>query len=359
MIKLNHKRTTDESITDSDTGKKHIDANDIKTERKLKIFSARNILFLIISVILAAFLLHQISIQKTLKILVNADPLLLIAAFLIYFISNYFKSVRYSAMMETYHISAFNMFSVTAYQNFFNQILPARTGELTLIYYLKKTAGTDVPKGLHILLITRIYDLIIVAIFFISSVFIYFGRNASQMLLIAGICLLIFSIVSLFNLKLIARIVRISYNWSINQFGLSEKPVFVKLKENIEILESEFSSYDTVRQSPLLIFTSILVWITQYALAYFVIISLNINIGLVQSIVGSTGQVMANVLPVNSFGSIGTLEAGWTAGYLFAKMGLENAVISGLGYHIITIMSSLVLALLCYVIMKSKPMQKN
>ncbi len=104
-------------------------------------------------------------------------------------------------MLRDIRVTPFQMFAITSYQNFFNQILPARTGELTLIYYLKKVGGASLSRGLHILVVTRIYDLIIVAVFFLASVLAFYGDAIRPGLLaIGGICLAI-SVASLFYLK--------------------------------------------------------------------------------------------------------------------------------------------------------------
>jgi hypothetical protein len=50
-------------------------------------------------------------------------------------------------MLRDIEVTPFEMFAITSYQNFFNQIFPARTGELTLIYYLKKVGGASLSRG--------------------------------------------------------------------------------------------------------------------------------------------------------------------------------------------------------------------
>ena len=82
--------------------------------------------------------------------------------------------------------------------------------------------------------------------------------------------------------------------------------------------------------------------------AYACIRAFNVNIGFIANLVGNTGQVLANVLPVNSFGSLGTLEAGWVGGFLLVGMTKQDAITTALGYHIINFVAAAVIAVICW-----------
>jgi len=53
------------------------------------------------------------------------------------------------------------------------------------------------------------------------------------------------------------------------------------------------------------------------------------------SLVGSTGLHLTTVFPVNTVGSVGVWEAGWTAGYLIAGLDKEAAGISAVVSHLL------------------------
>ena len=56
-------------------------------------------------------------------------------------------------------------------------------------------------KGLHILVVTRIFDFIIIAIYFLCSLVLFFGRETSMALVALGVVFLVISVIILFNLK--------------------------------------------------------------------------------------------------------------------------------------------------------------
>jgi uncharacterized membrane protein YbhN (UPF0104 family) len=100
--------------------------------------------------------------------------------------------------------------------------------------------------------------------------------------------------------------------------------------------------------------TSMLIWCALYLLFYLTIRSFGIDIGIIQSVVGSTGGVLTNILPINSFGSFGTLEAGWTGGFMLVGMSEHDAIFTGFGYHIISFFASGFIALVCFIVTKFK-----
>jgi len=122
-------------------------AEEIIRERKKRILSLKTLVFFILSSSLLVFLVSRLELRRTLETLSEADPAMLVYASLAYVLSNYFKSLRYQVMLRDLSISTPKMFAISGYQNFFNQILPARTGELTLVYYLNPSGEPTYRKG--------------------------------------------------------------------------------------------------------------------------------------------------------------------------------------------------------------------
>ena len=326
----------------------------ILAERKKRMLGPRAVVFFLISIVLVGVLLWKMDIAQALSSFRNAHLGWVLVACCAYFLSNFCKAVRYRAMLRHLNIGLFEMFAITSYQNFYNQIMPARTGELTLVYYLKTLGNAKISKGLHVLLVTRIYDFIIVAAFFVGSVALYYGRKSSPALVAAGVGFLLFSIAVLFYLKHIIRWGMDFFNLTMRALGLEKKKLVMKFNEKMEPVVREFVEYDTLKEVPVLVLTSVLVWSVLYVFAYVTILAWRVEINFLLSIAGSTGQVLANVLPINSFGSFGTLEAGWAGGYMLAGMKRQDAIATAFGYHIINFIASGFIAAVCYGILKIK-----
>lgn len=326
----------------------------ILRERKRRIFNLRTLLFFVFSASLAYFLLGKLDTVKTLDVIKNADMNLIAACCATYLVSNYFKMLRFGVMLRNHGIPFMDLYTITSYHNFFNQIMPARTGELTFVYYLKKIGAVGVSKGLHILVVTRVYDFIVISAFFIGSIIIYFGARRSTALVIAGLCFFILSVVILFNLKWIVISFGALFRAVTKKLRVQEKKIIEKILGKLDTIVDEFSSFKTGRYVPALAATSVLTWSALYFLFYLSIRSFGIEIDPVQSVAGSTGGVLTNVLPINSFGSFGTLEAGWTGGFMLVGMSEHDAIFTGFGYHAISFFASAIIALFCYGVTKLK-----
>ena len=335
------------------------DNNEIIQERKKRIFSKRSVILFFFSLCLLLLLISRLEIQKTLSAFKNADLKLVLLGTIIYSFSNFFKTLRFKVLLKNFNIKTRHLFTIVSYHNFFNQILPARTGELTLVYYLKKTGGIDVAKGLHSLLIARMFDLITVSFFFVTSIIAYYGSESSKSLVILGLASGIISILIMFNLGLFIHIVYTIIDRASIIMKIRNKSIIAVLMKKLSEIINEFKSFDTRRSIPLLIVTSILVWTALYVLSYISILVFAVDIEILRSIIGSTGAVLTNVLPINSFGSFGTLEAGWTGGFVLVGMSETEAITTGFGYHIITFFSSAVLALCCSLIYNLFRIKKN
>lgn len=319
--------------------------NDIIAERKRRIFSVKSFILLALSVTIVAFLLRKLELARTIETLQRSDLRLIAAAVVIYFCVNFFKTLRYSVMLNG---SGFmNLFIASSFHNFFNMILPARTGELTFIYYTKKICGVDVAKGIHTLLIARIFDFIVISAIFITALLLYYGTGASPLLLGIGAVFFIVSVLIMINLKYLVIIILSLTRGAAVRIGIIENAIVKKIVEKLQMLVEEFKTFSTRGILLKLTVTSLFIWMSLYLLFYVTVRAFGIPIDFVRSIIGSTGGVLTNVLPINSFGSFGTLEAGWTGGFMIVGLTQHDAIITGFGSHIIDFGASIVLALIC------------
>jgi uncharacterized protein (TIRG00374 family) len=259
--------------------------------------------------------------------------------------SNFFKALRFQIMLSESGTSLFRMFVISGYQNFFNQIMPARTGELTFLYYTKTMADIRTSASLHTLLVSRMMDLVVVAIFFIASLLVFSGRDASPVLIIAAVFMGAISVLFVFRMSWVVILGKKLFTLMTSWTGLSKKSSVVKIGEKIDMLVEDFSDLKMKQRMPLIVLSSLLVWMCLYTFSWLTVLAFGIKISYLAAIVGSTGAVLTNVLPINSFGSFGTMEAGWTGGFVFVGMTVQDAVTTGFGYHLINFFGAGVIAL--------------
>lgn len=324
-------------------------AGDILQERKRRVFSKRTLVFLVLALAIICFLVSQINVKQTAQALSGADVSLVLLSAFFYLCSNFFKSVRFNILLRDSGISVPKMFAISGYQNFFNQIMPARTGELTFLYYTKTMAQVKTAASLHALLVSRMFDLVMIAAFFVFCLLLLKGTEASPALLVAAVFLVIASLAVAVKMPWFVSICRRLFNFIISASKISDKPLVQKISGKVNMLAEDFSAIKMKSIMPSLTFVSAAVWMCLYAFSYTTVIAFGVQLGIVESIVGSTGAVLTNVLPINSFGSFGTLEAGWTGGFMFVGMSMQDAVTTGFGYHLINFFAAAAIALVCFV----------
>ncbi|NLV68080.1 MAG: flippase-like domain-containing protein, partial [Spirochaetes bacterium] len=240
------------------------DYGDIIEERRKRIFSFRNLLFLIISLVIIYFFLKQIDVAGTLTVISNIKISYILIIFLLYCLSNYLKSLRFMLMLKDKQIKHSDMFTIVSYQNFFNLILPARTGELTLIYYLKKIGGLRVSTGLHSLLLSRFMDLMVVAVIFIISSYFYWGRALPLPLLVISLIILSGSLLLVFRLGLMLNLAKKIIETFTKLSGLRDKKIIQKGIDLVDKFRDAIPEYNSKTDYFLFIAVTVVIWINFY-----------------------------------------------------------------------------------------------
>lgn len=87
----------------------------------------------VITIVLVAVLLSQVSIGDVAKTLASIDLVYLIIGFILYLSSYFFRALRFHILLNN-KVSIKDLFSIVCVHNMANNILPARTGEVFVIY---------------------------------------------------------------------------------------------------------------------------------------------------------------------------------------------------------------------------------
>lgn len=83
---------------------------------------------------------------------------------------------------------------------------------------------------------------------------------------------------------------------------------------------------------------SLTMWAFLWALAFFLLVALGYRWSPMTVVAGSAAASLANLLPVNVIGNLGTLEAGWTAGFSALGVPSATAAATGLASHLLSLL---------------------
>lgn len=319
------------------------------TSKSLKILTT-----IIITVILVSTLLSQIQIADVITTLVSIDPLYLIVGFVLYICSYFLRALRFHILLNG-EVGIWDLFNIVCVHNMVNSILPARTGELSYIYLLKKLHNKNTGEGIATLFVVRVFDFIsISSLFFISILMMH---NLPEIIMkavwvIAGfmILIVIFSITLLYSGESFLNIVRRFFR----KFNLDKK-YFADylLRKGKEVVEN-FKKIKNNGKIIEIAIVSIAIWLSAYSLAYMLLTGMKIPLNFFQVLLASTFSLFTTVLPIQGIGGFGTYEGGWTIGFIAMGLTKEVAISSGFAYHIIIIAYFVILGLIATVYIKVK-----
>lgn len=282
-----------------------------KVYRVVTILSA-----LAITIVLVFFLLSQIRIYDFIIILSKINLFYLFLAFIPYVCAYFLRALRFYILLNR-EISVKDLFSIVCLHTFMNNILPARTGELTYIYLLK-LRNRRISEGIATLAFARFFDFISISLLFIISSF-FVGLLKEFMMLIC-VTFLIITCISCFTF-------------------MSKKYLPRKIEEIID-------NFMHVRKSgklKQLMVVSILVWISLYSAVYFIVISINLNLTFFEVLFASTFAIITTILPIQGIGGFGTTEGGWCIGFIAIGLTKDVAISTGFVFHIIILAYSVIL----------------
>jgi len=225
--------------------------------------------------------IYLVPADELLGYLRNIDTFSLMLAFSLYTVSQFLRSLRWKLLLKD--LSLGEVFLINSANIFMNNVLPARTGELSWFYYAKRL-GVELKYSLWGFFIGRIYDMMgLFAVVFFSYLWVQFG------ILQALSFLALFIIFSPFFQKVIFLI-----------------PKFWKFKEIKNFLIREFSP----KLSFFLFSISVVSFFLKAVSTYLIVSSVS-NVDLLIYTLGFLGGELSSVLPIHGFMGYGTYEAGF------------------------------------------------
>jgi len=237
-------------------------------------------------------------------------------------------------------------------------VLPSKLGELSYPYLLNKNSGMNVTEGLASLIVSRVYDFVIILMVLLSVSIVFqgfFKVNPSLLILLVTLVIgfLVFGLfyMSSFLTWLSNGLGRISH-WT----GSRNARFVLWIQKKMSDMAEDFYAIKSRHTHFPVSLTSLASWIMIFCTFYAYMKGFGIDIPFTKMIFGSTVGIIANALPISGIGNWGTLEAGWAAGFLMVGLSKEKAIATGFGVHIIIFIVCAIISFFCWVTFKR---QKN
>ncbi len=245
-----------------------------------------------------------------------------------YFLLTFIRALRIKLLVNN-KISIRNLFAIALVNNLVINLLPFRTGELSLPVLLKKYAGVEKKEGFLLLFYLRTIDTIIILAFFII-IALLFSENVIQLrgisyipilLLLAFLFLVLFKIdkIILIAGKLVKKR---NHHGPLNNIA-----------DSIDKLSLVYKFYRSrIKEISML---SILIFITLVFVFGFVLKAYPINLSYVDVIMISLIIIITTSLPINGIAGIGTVELGISSFLILLGINKDLSVSIAFNYHFI------------------------
>jgi uncharacterized protein (TIRG00374 family) len=246
--------------------------------------------------------------------------------------------------------SSVSMLAISAAHNLAAYVLPAKTGEMALVVYLRSLSGVPAAQGLAALLVSRLLDLATLCFCLALAIVVLLATRSQVMpawfyalalaLLAAAALLMLLSARS----DLIVRCAA----WLARVFGLQRSNLGRRLLSRAEELSLALRQAPAGRVLWIAAGQTLAMW-----LGIFVFYSLLARgfglpeeLGLADAAFGSSLAVLTNLLPVNSLAGFGTQEGGWVLGFGVLGVPRDLALSTGFGVHLAQLASTILLGIL-------------
>lgn len=295
-----------------------------------------------IALLIVGFMLSLVSWSKFLGILTQLSPLSLFGAFAVYVLLNFWRSMRYIALIDRDDIPVLRVFPIALYHNFLVRLLPFKLGEVTYIVMMRNRLNVSMKEGVSSLFGSRLLELLVIILVAAASLLLS-GEilpNQSGLAVILVVACLVGGVVGFYYMASILRVIT----------GLMRRlNLFEKIADKLDSLALEF---DRLRQPRIFVkalFWSIFTYGSSFGVNWILLQAIGIQVDVFTLIVLVSLGMFATAFPFNISG-FGVVELSWAYG-LTVLLGYasDEAAAIGLmlnGYQLICAMVSGLLAYL-------------
>lgn len=312
-------------------------------------------------IFLVWYLLNQINVEDIKKAFLNIYVPSVIIGLVLMFSIDFFRAYRAKILIGSERIGIGDLFLVCVIRNAFNMVLPARTGELSYIYVLRRKFKFPVEIGISTLMIALIFDLVIIFFMIIISIIIVginkYAISSTSVILIA-IGLLIVSLLVLFYLsKFIGFFIRV-FDKILKKYKIGKNKIIqyiykklVETNKNIEIIQKR-RIYGKVYLAS--VAGRILKFTSYYFLIHAVLRPMGFDFSDLSYWVIFLATVAAEisaVLPTHALAGFGTYEGAFALAFILLGFSKEISIVVGFSYHIINLVFTVSVGLLAIIIL--------
>lgn len=300
-----------------------------------------------VTVVLVVVLLRQASPAQLIRAVASLPAWSLAGAFACYLVSVALRTVRWSVLIRSTRVRLWDLFPVTCLHNFYNNLMPARTGEVSFVYLVRRYFGVTTAEGVAVLVTARVLDFLVICSYL--SLLLLFASEGTAvhgvavLVAAAGVAALLAAVllhldrVARLGLALIGRLFAL-LGLDRNRVGALALHKGGQVAEQLGLIASRRSLLVPLALS----FASETCIFGMYAI---ILAGLGISLPFPRVAVGVSFAESSSILPVYSLAGFGTIELAWAIGFLLMGLSRADAILSGFTAHLVIVAFFLVLGL--------------
>jgi len=314
---------------------------------KIKHFILNKIIIsTIITFFLVYFLLNKVDYKNIFYLFGDINYFYVVVSFLFYFILAFIRASRIKLLLNK-NSNFRNLFATVLVNNLILNLLPFRSGELSLPLLLKKYSGIRKREGFLLLFYLRMIDTIVLLSFLIATVLLFSG-NVIQLKSISYLFILV-----LLMLAFLALFKGDKFLLILSNFSQKRNHRFFKKVSSFtdELLPVYIFYKNKIKETAVL---SVLIFVVLIFVLGFVLKAYPIDLSYIDIIAVSLIIIIMTSLPINGIAGIGTIEFGMAT--FLASTGIDkNLSISiAFNYHFIYLMFIVFFGSLSYLYLNRK-----
>jgi uncharacterized protein (TIRG00374 family) len=291
----------------------------------------RRLLFALLSAGLLAILLWKAGVWTILGILRRSDPGWLLLAMLFYLAAFVGRAFRFRCLLRQNQAGFRRLLQIVCWHNLWNHLLPARTGELSFVYLIRRYKLDTAVSGLSVLVVSRMIDVITVLLFLSLGLLL---RPVN----VLGLHPFLFWFLSLLALVSLSGILyRFSslFAWAAEKSG----PIlrFLRAKRVSEKLQEAASEFERMESGAIYgrgFGWTLFLWTFQFLTFYALMLSFGVFLSPPAVVIGSAAAALASFIP-SATGNFGPVEAGWALGFALVGIELRLGLATGFAMHVV------------------------
>jgi len=295
----------------------------------------------VISLAVIVYLVGRLDWQASYQTFTHLNWGWLLAAWLIFLLNYTLRTLRFQLLFHGLEVPFRPLFSVTSLHGMFNYLMPAKSGEFSFLFLLKRRLRVSLSRSTAILLVVRFFDLATIALFLPTVLVAFWQRLPASVIYVS----LIFSaliyilgggVLWLLRKSTFAPAAAGGAGRPASGWAARLQLAWQELVEGIRLIDQR-GQYGRLW----LLTTGI--WLCVYANFYFIVLSMGYRFTFIQMVVVSIIMVPMTLLPVQGVANLGSHEVGWIIALSLFGQYEEAALAIAVGSHVILLLFVLLL----------------